>query len=289
MNRNKSHNLTSVKKREAGRVYETVENRSERNLARALKLVAPLLGGFILLTVLNTLQRSSEGSYWLPRTADDWAAWAAWFGLLATVSAVFYAAKQYLSDTEEKRIARHARDAEARSIADALKTRVASTNPIDPEYPNEQPDPTFVDGVNLYITNYGEKEIKDIQVKIPDVKAKVVYGGLGPQDMFSTDNDGSISWRKMVDHPYLLSENQQLWICGSLAPGEMMRLTFEFAEVTTDARWTGFNNDQRITGRLAVIFTDYMDRSWVRSTGDKRLQRLWPESVIEEQAPLPVA
>jgi hypothetical protein len=40
-------------------------------------------------------------------------------------------------------------------------------------------------------------------------------------------------------------------------------------------------------GRIAVIFDDYMGRTWIRSTeGRKPLKRLWPESFIVEQGRL---
>lgn len=237
---------------------------------------------FVLFTLVYNVVRWWGDIYILPRNGDDWAAWAGWLSLLATAGAVTYAAFQFQSDVQEKRSVRAKSEEEARKAAEYLALRASPTNPADPDYPTDRPNPAYVDGVTLYITNYGSEAFKDIQVKIPDVKAEVTSVSSGPEDIFRAGHpDEAPAWVERPE-PQLLFPEQQLWSCGDLPPLTILRVSITLDEIEEDGRWDP--SEDGITGRIAVIFTDHLGRSWVRSTEKpKRLQRLWPESIIAER------
>ena len=280
-----------IKKIGSQGIARGVQEKSRRTQQFSLGRVLVLIAIFIVVFIFCTLwaQRALPGEfYWFPRTSADWTGWATALGSFGTAGALVYAARKFALDAHEQRELRRDRDMEARNDGKVLGVRVSRM------YPGDWPVP--VTGLTIKLTNNGSEELSNLQVKIPDFPAKIISAQTAPippdlnpgyPEFGMEDED----WSSDVV-PFSPTDCQQVWLCGQLPPQTILKLGVKFDPALTgdDALEWVEERSGDLKGRIAVIFNDHADRTWIRSTEGKRpLQRLWPESFIEETLPLPQA
>jgi hypothetical protein len=261
----------------------------QHSLAIVLIVLAAITVIFIVWASIANLLRSPDDFYLLPRNAGDWSGWATGMGALGTTGALIYAAMKFRADAEEQRNLRLDRDAEARADATPLAVDISLLSPTD--------DFRDVSGLRLKLTNNGKRSFNNVQVKIPDVSGQITSGRSAPIPPDLAEDDPSFGkedpeWTEMNQLPHQVDRGRQLWLCGEVPPGSMISLKIDFDEIQSDDDW-GIRPAERDSskkerkGRIAVIFSDYKGRTWIRSTEERRpLQRLWPESFIVEHSQL---
>lgn len=253
----------------------------KHSLAIVLISLSAIVVSFTISASIENSLRSPLDFYVLPRTADDWSAWGTAMGALGTSGALIYAAMKFRSDAKEQRDLRLDRDAKAREDARPLWVDLSLT------YPTEDLGPE-VSGLTLTLTNWGKKPFNNIRVKIPDVPAKIVSARSAPIPPLLVDDDPAFGREATVWNAAARPQEMVggYWLCGDVPPDAKMALEIDFDESqhrvvweeSTLSRDTGRGERE---GRVAVIYEDFMGRTWVRSTeGRQPLQRIWPDDFI---------
>lgn len=269
-----------------GMVHEKRRDIERFTLVTVLVVVSLIIMGFIGWSLIANWLRSPDDFYLLPRNAADWTGWATGMGALGTSGALIYAAMKFRSDAEEQRNLRLDRDAEAKTAANSLAVSISLHSPGE--------DIRDVSGLRLTLTNYGKERFTDVQVKFPDVLSEITLGQSAsiPPDLVEDDpsfGKAEEDWADMNPQPLPVGDGGQLWLCGDVPPRSIISLSVVFDEIQSDGQWeltpverTSSKTERK--GRIAVIFSDYKGRTWIRSTEGRRpLQRLWPEAFIVEQ------
>lgn len=264
-----------------GGVYERERKRSIfslHNVGLTVLLV------FVLFTAVPAVRAiTGPGDFYLfPRDAVDWTGWLTGVGAIGTTVALFYAARQFQRDAAEQREARINRDLQARELANVVKLSITGVSPDE--------DMRSYSGINVMVKNAGNHAITDLQIKIPDVPARIQSAKRAVIPPYMSDDDPSFGREDpMWGSPDDLSTPtcaQRIWLCGDLEPESMLRLRVVFDDPQPGDDWTGWSQKSGIKGRVAAIFTDRDGHTWIRaSEGRQSLQRLWPESFVGERHP----